>query len=77
MAPVLIWEGQGEVPSFCPNGCGGLTEDPYGGPCKACWDKVGRCCWCDRNGEMQSSGGRLFCDEDCAEAYEAEWGGDD
>jgi hypothetical protein len=24
----------------CPEGCGGLTEDPYGGPCKTCWDKV-------------------------------------
>jgi hypothetical protein len=21
----------------CPEACGGLTEDPYGGPCKACW----------------------------------------
>lgn len=26
----------------CPNACGGLTEDPYGGPCKACWAKVRR-----------------------------------
>lgn len=24
----------------CPNACGGLTEDPYGGPCKACWAAV-------------------------------------
>lgn len=24
-------------PDPCPNACGGLTEDPYGGPCKACW----------------------------------------
>lgn len=31
-----------EVPNFCPEGCGGLTEDPYGGPCKACWRAVGR-----------------------------------
>lgn len=23
---------------FCPMGCGGRTEDPYGGPCKKCWD---------------------------------------
>lgn len=26
----------------CPNACGGLTEDPYGGPCKTCWAKVTR-----------------------------------
>jgi hypothetical protein len=24
----------------CPEACGGLTEDPAGGPCKRCWDKV-------------------------------------
>lgn len=24
----------------CPEGCGGPTEDPYGGPCKQCWDAV-------------------------------------
>lgn len=29
-------------PDPCPNACGRLTEDPYGGPCKACWDAVGR-----------------------------------
>ncbi|MGI5286626.1 hypothetical protein ACQEVF_25260 [Nonomuraea polychroma] len=23
---------------LCPMGCGRTTEDPYGGPCKACWD---------------------------------------
>ena len=28
------------MPDFCPNGCGGVTEDPYGGPCQACWDAV-------------------------------------
>lgn len=22
----------------CPMGCGRTTEDPYGGPCSACWD---------------------------------------
>lgn len=27
-------------PDPCPNACGGLTEDPYGGPCKACWNDV-------------------------------------
>lgn len=21
----------------CPMGCGGLTDDPYGGPCERCW----------------------------------------
>lgn len=25
----------------CPMGCGGKTEDPYGGPCKACWASTG------------------------------------
>jgi hypothetical protein len=24
----------------CPEGCGGLTEDPYGGPCSACWRRI-------------------------------------
>lgn len=41
MSPLLTWEGTGEVPNFCPNACGGLTEDPSGGPCKACWDAAG------------------------------------
>ncbi len=26
----------------CPQGCGGNTEDPYGGPCNACWLEVPR-----------------------------------
>ncbi|WP_068924986.1 hypothetical protein [Planobispora rosea] len=25
-------------PHPCPQGCGRMTEDPYGGPCRACWD---------------------------------------
>lgn len=40
VSPILVWEGPGEVPNFCPEGCGGISEDPYGGPCKACWDAV-------------------------------------
>lgn len=24
----------------CPMGCGGNTDDPYGGPCQACWDET-------------------------------------
>jgi len=28
--------------AWCPEGCGGTTEDPYGGPCQHCWDKVGQ-----------------------------------
>ncbi|GAA4934009.1 hypothetical protein HD597_010077 [Nonomuraea thailandensis] len=24
----------------CPQGCGRTTEDPYGGPCNACWAEV-------------------------------------
>jgi hypothetical protein len=24
----------------CPNGCGGPTDDPYGGPCTGCWGRV-------------------------------------
>lgn len=42
MSPILVWEGTGDVPNFCPQGCGGLTEDPYGGPCQACWDAAGK-----------------------------------
>lgn len=42
MSPLLTWEGTGDVPNFCPNGCGGISEDPYGGPCQACWDAVGK-----------------------------------
>jgi hypothetical protein len=42
VSPILVWEGPAdEMPDFCPNGCGGVTEDPYGGPCQACWDAVG------------------------------------
>jgi hypothetical protein len=42
VSPLLVWEGPAdEMPSFCPQGCGGITEDPYGGPCTACWDAVG------------------------------------
>jgi hypothetical protein len=26
--------------AWCPQGCGGTTEDPYGGPCKACWREI-------------------------------------
>lgn len=54
-------------PDPCPNACGGLTEDPYGGPCKACWSKVGRdddecedCGWADCEGD---------CQEDLQETY--------
>ncbi|MDF5758592.1 hypothetical protein [Spongiactinospora sp. TRM90649] len=27
-------------PMPCPQGCGQATEDPYGGPCRACWDAI-------------------------------------
>lgn len=80
-----MWEGAGEVPNFCPQGCGGISEDPYGGPCRACWAEVDRkeralaaqyerCSWCRHGGELDSFGGMLFCGEECAEAYSAEWG---
>ena len=36
-----------------------------------------RCNWCRRGGEMQSFDGRLFCGEDCANAWWWEWGGGD
>lgn len=32
------------------------------------------CNWCQRGGEMLSFEGRLFCDEDCANAWWYEWG---
>jgi hypothetical protein len=55
VSPALTWEGSGEVPNFCPQGCGGLTEDPYGGPCRACWEAVSakkapRCALCCDHG---------------------------
>jgi hypothetical protein len=34
------------------------------------------CNWCQRGGEMQSFGGRLFCGEDCANSWCWEWGCD-
>lgn len=34
---ILEFELPEGSPDPCPNACGGLTEDPYGGPCKACW----------------------------------------
>jgi hypothetical protein len=24
----------------CPEACGNFTEDPYGGPCRACWRAI-------------------------------------
>jgi hypothetical protein len=24
----------------CPMGCGQNTDDPYGGPCSACWNRL-------------------------------------
>lgn len=57
-------------PDPCPNACGGLTEDPYGGPCKACWAKVGRgdddghCVHC---GEADCDGDA--CQDDLQETY--------
>jgi hypothetical protein len=35
--PTLVFELPEGSPDPCPNACGGITEDPYGGPCKACW----------------------------------------
>ena len=32
------------------------------------------CNWCQRAGEMLSFEGRLFCGEDCANAWWYEWG---
>lgn len=36
----IVWENLPDGVQPCPQGCGGLTEDPYGGPCRACWDAV-------------------------------------
>lgn len=36
----IVWENLPDGAQPCPQGCGGLTEDPYGGPCRACWDAV-------------------------------------
>lgn len=61
--PILTWDGPADqMPNFCPAGCGGVTEDPYGGPCKACWRAVDdreraerasvttrTCTWCEES----------------------------
>lgn len=47
-------------PDPCPNACGRLTEDPYGGPCKACWAEVDNGC------------GDPDCG-DCEDACEDQW----
>ena len=56
-------------PDPCPNACGGLTEDPHGGPCRACWAKVKRendeceyCGWDDCEGDCDQ-------DDELAETY--------
>jgi hypothetical protein len=28
---------------WCPDGCGFPTDDPYGGPCAACWSAIDEC----------------------------------
>lgn len=48
-------------PDPCPNACGGLTEDPYGGPCKTCWRKVGR----DGEEEVCEDCGWAGCEGGC------------
>lgn len=40
-------------------------------------DEDEHCNWCQRGGGMQSFEGRLFCGEDCANAWWYEWGTDD
>ena len=59
--PTLVFELPEGSPDPCPNACGGLTEDPYGGPCKACWAKTDfrACVYCgDRTcaSECEESG---------------------
>lgn len=39
-------------------------------------DPAESCAWCQRSNELLSFEGRLFCDEDCANAYWWEWGYD-
>lgn len=83
MSPLLVWEGSGEVPNFCPEGCGGITEDPYGGPCKTCWDKVGagknidehsdddpRCTHCNGEPWLQECDDPLQC---CDPRCDGQW----
>lgn len=33
-------DDEGDDVEPCPMGCGGLTDDPAGGPCESCWDAV-------------------------------------
>lgn len=40
LLPCADCNGTGEVENQCPMGCGKDSDDPYGGPCKSCWEKV-------------------------------------
>lgn len=38
---VYEWEFPADSDAWpCPEACGGLTDDPYGGPCSDCWKAV-------------------------------------
>ena len=36
----VTFPADADMPDFCPEGCGRTTEDPYGGPCNACWADI-------------------------------------
>lgn len=36
----LTVEDDYDGPEPCPMGCGGLTDDVYGGPCSRCWSDL-------------------------------------
>lgn len=38
--PTLVWDNLPPDAQPCPMACGGLTDDPYGGPCTRCWNNV-------------------------------------
>ncbi len=41
-SPVAVEDDDDLTADFdpCPGGCGGITDDPYGGPCTNCWNAI-------------------------------------
>lgn len=72
-AVTLTWEFPADSDAWpCPEGCGGLTEDPAGGPCKRCWDQVpGPNCICGPDSTGEAPDERPECP---VHGFDAEWG---
>lgn len=53
-----------------------MSRGNYLGVDAALDDPAESCAWCQRSNALDMFEGRLFCDEDCANAYWWEWGYD-